>query len=82
MTPRMVGRCAGAYAVSRMGMLKALLHLPMWCSMDFMFNAAKLAAVKPALPTTVLFLEPALFEEGSKKGKFSTTMTGCDYCNL
>jgi len=73
-------RCAGAYAVSRKGMLKALLHLPMWCSMDFMLNGAKHAAVKDALRTRVLFLEPALFEEGSKKAMFPTTMAGCEYC--
>lgn len=74
-------RCAGAYAVSRAGMFKALLHLPMWCSMDWMFNGAKKAAVRDALSTTVFFLEPALFEEGSKRGMFATTMTGCDYCD-
>ena len=74
-------RCAGAYAVSRAGMFKALLHLPMWCSMDWMFNGAKKAAVRDALSTRVFFLEPALFEEGSKLGMFATTMAGCGYCD-
>jgi len=73
-------RCAGAYAVSRMGMLKALLHLPVWCTTDFMLNGAKHAAVKEALRTRVLFLEPALLEEGSKRDMFPTTMVGCEYC--
>ena len=73
-------RCAGSYAVSRTGMFKALLHLPMWCTMDFMLNGAKHAVVKDALRTSVLFLEPALFEEGSKRNMFKTTMSGCHYC--
>ena len=62
-------------------MLKALLHLPMWCSQDWMLNGAKKAAVRDALPTTVLFLEPAVFREGSKESEFQTTMAGCDYCD-
>lgn len=75
-------RCAGAYAVSRAGMLKVLLHLPMWCTMDWVFNGAKKAVTKEfdVLRTKVFFLEPPLFYEGSKQNMFRTTVTGCDYC--
>jgi hypothetical protein len=75
-------RCAGAYAVSRAGMLKVLLHLPMWCTMDWVFNGAKKAVTSEfdVLRTKVLFLEPPLFYEGSKQNMFGTTMTGCHYC--
>ena len=67
-------RCAGAYAVSRMGVQKALFYLPMWCSMAFMLNGAKHASVKDVLRTSVLLLEPArVVEEGSKRDGFPTT---------
>ena len=80
-------RCAGAYSISTEGMAKALLHLPMWCAMDWMFNGAKHAPrdasqeAHEGVRTKVLFLEPALFREGSKLDpRFATTMTGCEYC--
>lgn len=80
-------RCAGAYSISTRGIAKALLHLPMWCSMDWMLNGAKHAPrdapreAHEGVRTTVLFLEPALFQEGSKLDpRFATTMTGCEYC--
>ena len=76
-------RCASAYGISRAGMLKMLLHLPMWCTIDWMMNGAKKAPLHKAggsLQTTVLFLEPALFYEGSKVLGMPTTMTSCAYC--
>ena len=67
-------RCAGSYAISRSGMSKMLVHLPMWCSMDFTMNGAKHAPTRADLRTTVLFLEPPLFDEGSKSNVFETVM--------
>jgi len=46
-------RCSNAYLISRRGMQKMLVHVPAWCSLDWMMNAAKYAVAAPALQTQV-----------------------------
>ena len=70
----MSSRCANAYLVSRAGLRKLLLQLPVWCSIDWMMNAARYATLDPGLQTQVYVMEPPLFVEGSKTGVQATTI--------
>ena len=72
-TPR-ASRCANAYIVSRSGMQKMLLQLPVWCSIDWMMNSAKFATADARLQTKVYTMDPPLFVEGSKVGMLETTL--------
>lgn len=67
-------RCANAFLVSRSGMQKMLLHLPVWCSLDWMMNAAKFATVDERIQTQVYVMDPPLFVEGSKTGAVESSL--------
>ena len=67
-------RCSNAYLISRRGIEKMLAHVPVWCSLDWMMNAAKFAMGKPVLQTQVYVMEPPMFVEGSKTGAVITTV--------
>jgi hypothetical protein len=67
-------RCSNAYLISRRGIEKMLAHVPVWCSLDWMMNAAKFALDNPVLQTQVYVMEPPMFVEGSKTGAVITTV--------
>eukprot|EP00293_Proteomonas_sulcata_P015893 CAMPEP_0184299298 /NCGR_PEP_ID=MMETSP1049-20130417/9935_1 /TAXON_ID=77928 /ORGANISM="Proteomonas sulcata, Strain CCMP704" /LENGTH=222 /DNA_ID=CAMNT_0026609693 /DNA_START=108 /DNA_END=776 /DNA_ORIENTATION=- len=68
------GTGSNAYLLSRSGMMKMLLQVPMWCSIDWMMHASKFATFNSSLQTKVYFVEPPLFVEGSKTGRMTSTV--------